>query len=77
MSQLPVETALRYRRKRANKRLAVLNIEHFPIVRHWYIVHRKSKRLSTAAQAFKQFLLTEAEHLTAPTAWKQGRGKSS
>ena len=46
-------------------RLAVLNVEHFPIVRHWYIVHRKSKRLSAVAQAFKQFLLIEAEHLTA------------
>jgi len=45
-------------------RLAVLNVEHFPIVRHWYIVYRKSKRLSSATQAFKQLLLTEAEHLT-------------
>ena len=44
-------------------RLAVLNVEHFPIVRHWYITHRKNKRLSTAAQAFKKFLLTEAEKL--------------
>ena len=39
-------------------RLAVLSVEHFPLLRHWYIVHRKSKRLSAAAQAFKQFLLT-------------------
>jgi DNA-binding transcriptional LysR family regulator len=49
-------------------RLAVLDVEHFPIVRHWYIAHRTSKRLSGAAQAFKQFLLTEAESLTAPNA---------
>lgn len=49
-------------------RLAVLNVEHFPVVRHWYIVHRQSKRLSTAAQAFKLFLLTEAERLAAPPA---------
>ena len=48
-------------------RLAVLNVEHFPVVRHWYIVHRQSKRLSTAAQAFKLFLLTEAERLAAPS----------
>ena len=40
-------------------RLAILNVEHFPLLRHWYIVHRKSKRLSTAAQAFKQFLLAD------------------
>jgi DNA-binding transcriptional LysR family regulator len=49
-------------------RLAVLNVEHFPVIRHWYIVHRQSKRLSTAAQAFKLFLLTEAERLAAPSA---------
>jgi DNA-binding transcriptional LysR family regulator len=47
-------------------RLAILDAEHFPVVRHWFIVHRKHKRLSGAAQAFKQFLLDEAEKLTAP-----------
>lgn len=47
-------------------RLVILDAEHFPIVRHWYIVHRKNKRLSGAAQAFKKFLLEEAEKLTAP-----------
>ena len=41
-------------------RLKVLDVEGFPIRRHWYIVHRKDKRLSTAAQAFKSFLLLEA-----------------
>ncbi len=48
------------------KRLTVLDAEHFPIMRHWYLVHRKHKRLSGAAQAFKQFLLDEAEKLAAP-----------
>jgi len=47
-------------------RLVVLNVEHFPVMRLWYIVHRQSKRLSTSAQAFKLFLLTEAEQLAAP-----------
>lgn len=42
------------------KRLVVLDVEHFPILRHWHIVHRKHKRMSTAAQAFKKFLLDEA-----------------
>jgi DNA-binding transcriptional LysR family regulator len=44
----------------AFNRLAVLNVEGFPIVRHWYLVHRADKRLSPVAQAFKQFVLTEA-----------------
>jgi len=37
----------------AQKRLAVLNVEGFPIMRHWYVVHRADKRLSPAAQAFR------------------------
>lgn len=40
------------------KRLAVLNVEHFPLVRHWFVAHRSNKRLSNAAMAFKEFLLT-------------------
>lgn len=47
----------------ALKRLAVLDIEDFPIMRHWYVVHRKGKRLSAAADAFKSFVLKEAPRL--------------
>ncbi len=42
------------------KRLAVLKVEGFPIMRHWYVVHRTDKRLSPVAQAFKAFVLTQA-----------------
>jgi DNA-binding transcriptional LysR family regulator len=42
------------------KRLVVLDVDSFPIRRHWFVVHRKGKRLSTVAQAFKAFLLQEA-----------------
>ena len=41
------------------KRLVMLNVEHFPLLRHWFVAHRSNKRLSSAAQAFKEFLLTE------------------
>lgn len=41
------------------KRLVVLDVESFPVLRHWYIVHRQGKRLSTVAQAFKAFLLED------------------
>lgn len=44
----------------ALKRLAVLAVEGFPIMRHWYVVHRADKRLSPAAQAFKDFVLEPA-----------------
>ncbi|OJZ16320.1 MAG: LysR family transcriptional regulator [Thiobacillus sp. 65-29] len=39
------------------KRLTVLDVEHFPIMRHWYVVHRADKRLSPVALAFKDFVL--------------------
>ena len=45
----------------ALKRLAVLEVEGFPIMRHWYIVHRADKRLSPVAQAFKEFVLAPAQ----------------
>jgi DNA-binding transcriptional LysR family regulator len=44
----------------ALKRLMVLEIEDFPIMRHWFVVHRHGKRLSTAAAAFREFVLKEA-----------------
>ncbi len=47
-------------------RLAMLNVEHFPLLRHWFVAHRQNKRLSGAAQAFKHFLLKEAVILTTP-----------
>jgi len=44
----------------ALKRLQVLDIADFPIMRHWYVVHRKGKRLSATAEAFKRFMCSEA-----------------
>ena len=50
------------------KRLVVLDVEGFPIVRHWYVVHRKGKRLSPVAQAFKAYVLQEPQvALNAPS----------
>jgi len=43
------------------KRLQLLDVEDFPIQRHWYIMQRKGKRLSPAAQAFKTFVLEQAK----------------
>ena len=42
------------------KRLAVLSVEGFPIMRHWFIVHRTDKLLSPVAAAFKSYLLAES-----------------
>jgi DNA-binding transcriptional LysR family regulator len=43
------------------RRLQVLDVFDFPIVRHWYIMQRKGKRLSPAAIEFKQFVLEQAK----------------
>jgi DNA-binding transcriptional LysR family regulator len=48
----------------ALERLAVLVVEGFPIMRHWYVVHRIDKRLSPAAQAFKAFVLRPTRQTT-------------
>ena len=45
------------------KRLVILDVEDFPIMRHWYLVHRKEKRLSPITQAFKEFVLNEGRNL--------------
>ncbi|GMQ75211.1 MAG: LysR family transcriptional regulator [Gammaproteobacteria bacterium] len=38
-------------------RLTILDVASFPIMRRWYLVHRKEKRLSATAAAFKEFVL--------------------
>ena len=45
------------------KRIVVLDIEGFPIMRHWYIVYRKGKRLSPPADAFRMFVHDNADQL--------------
>ena len=45
------------------KRLVELDVADFPIMRHWFVVHRRGKRLSAAAEAFKKFVLNEPTKL--------------
>jgi LysR family transcriptional regulator, low CO2-responsive transcriptional regulator len=45
------------------KRLVVLDVADLPIMRHWFVVHRRGKRLSAVAEAFKQFVLKETAGL--------------
>jgi DNA-binding transcriptional LysR family regulator len=56
------------------RRLVVLPVEGFPILRHWYIVHRTQKRLSAAAQAFRAHLLAH-DPSAVPPARRPGRGR--
>lgn len=43
------------------QRLHILDVDGLPIIRKWYIMQRKGKRLSPAAKEFKDFVLTKAE----------------
>lgn len=43
------------------KRLVILDVEGFPIMRQWRLVHLKDKSLSATARAFKLFLLQHAD----------------
>ncbi|OIQ01021.1 MAG: LysR family transcriptional regulator [Zetaproteobacteria bacterium CG06_land_8_20_14_3_00_59_53] len=53
----------------ALKRLTVLNVEDFPIMRHWHIVHRNGKRFAAIPEAFRQFVLEQATELIKPPAY--------
>ncbi len=45
------------------KRLVVLEVEDFPIKRQWHIVYREGKRFAAIPEAFKSFVLEQAESL--------------
>lgn len=59
--------------ERQTGHLVVLDVVGMPVMRDWYIVHRKGKRLPPVASAFREFLLaqTDATHGRSPG---QGRG---
>ena len=44
-------------------RLVVLDVESFPIMRHWYLVHRNGKRFTALAEAFQKLVVEESGDL--------------
>ncbi len=42
--------------------LTILDLEHFPIQRRWYVVYLNGKHLSVVAQTFLQYLIQETQH---------------
>ncbi len=43
--------------------IAVLDVQDFPIRRHWYLAHPKGRKLSLVAQAFLDFVQQEGQHI--------------
>jgi DNA-binding transcriptional LysR family regulator len=46
-------------------KLRVLDVQGFPVMLNWYVVHLKNKRLPPVAQAFKDFLISDGPGLIA------------
>jgi DNA-binding transcriptional LysR family regulator len=57
----------------ALKRVKILDVETFPIMRYWYVVHRQGKRLSFVTNAFRNFVLEEGEALVSLPSWSNRR----
>ena len=57
--------------------LAILNVQGFPLMLNWYVVHRKSKRLPPVALAFKAFLMKDGAALIEQTIGVKPRRSSS
>lgn len=47
----------------ALNRIAILDVEGFPVMKEWYLVYRSGKRMSPIAQAFYDFVLHSAESI--------------
>jgi LysR family transcriptional regulator, low CO2-responsive transcriptional regulator len=60
ISFLSAHTVSRELRERS---LVALDVQGFPLMLHWYVVQRRTKRLPPVAQAFKQFLLHDGAKL--------------
>jgi DNA-binding transcriptional LysR family regulator len=54
--------------------LTVLDVVGFPAHRHWFVVHRSTKRLPPVAEAFKAFLLADGADWLAHTMRSDRRG---
>jgi len=44
-------------------RLEILDVESFPIMRHWYLVHRHGKRLTALMSAFKRLVIEDSAEI--------------
>ncbi len=42
---------------------AILDVEHFPIERHWYVAHLAGKQLSVVTETFLNYLLEESQEM--------------
>ncbi len=53
--------------------LTILDIQHFPIERRWYVASLTEKKLSIIAQTFLDYLLEESPNISPPKMIQAGR----
>src|SRR5262245_27713198 len=56
-------------------RLAVLDVTGLPIMRDWYVIHLKDKRLTPVASALKEFLLANGARIIEETTGVSASGE--
>jgi len=57
------------------ERLVIPDVIGLPLARQWHLVYRRGRRLSPAAQAFRQFVLDQARGLAGPLPWVRPVGR--
>lgn len=49
--------------EQCNPELCILDVQHFPIKRRWFVAHLSGKRLSVIAQAFLVYLIEKSKYI--------------
>jgi len=57
--------------------IAKLDVEHFPLMRQWYVVHLKGKKLSNTSRMFLDFLLKDGASIWNEMQPQQSTGKKT
>ncbi|MEM9510800.1 MAG: LysR substrate-binding domain-containing protein [Cyanobacteria bacterium P01_E01_bin.35] len=52
--------------ERISGELTILDFQHFPIKRHWYVAHLAEQKLSVIAETFLNYLLEESPKMSFP-----------
>ncbi|AFY69863.1 transcriptional regulator, LysR family [Thalassoporum mexicanum PCC 7367] len=47
----------------ASNQIKILDVEHFPIMSHWYVINLSSKQLSVVAETFLDYLKNEGKEI--------------
>lgn len=57
----------------ASGELTILDVEHFPIQRNWYVAHLAGKQLSVISEAFLEFMLRKGKETVKNLGWRSPR----